>query len=376
MSKIAETVKAAVFRGVGEPLKVESITLDAPAATEVRVRMMAVGMCHTEQHVLRGELPIGMTPMVLGHEGAGIVEAVGSAVTRIAVGDHVALLWQPACGRCAPCQRGEHHRCEQGPRINLGPQLDGTFRRRDSTGAPVGAMCMVGAFAEKTVVDQASVVVVDRDLPFEAVALSACGVTCGFGAVTHGAKVQRGETVLVVGAGGSGLSAVQAASLAGAGKIVVADLHEWKLQLARTFGATDTVLVGAEGDITGKVLALTQGLGVDHAVVCAGSAEALAEAFRATRVGGSVVLSGIPPATTPHIPLHPLEVLVGNGKTLAGSVYGSISPLVGIPDVLRRYRHGGLKIEELITRSYTLEEVGKGYADLAAGENLRGLLRF
>jgi alcohol dehydrogenase/S-(hydroxymethyl)glutathione dehydrogenase/alcohol dehydrogenase len=225
-------------------------------------------------------------------------------------------------------------------------------------------MCMLGAFAEKAVVDQASVVVVDRDLPFEAVAM------------THGAKVQPGETVLVVGAGGSGLSAVQAASLAGAGKIVAPDLHEWKLQLAQTLGATDTVLVGAEGDITGKVLALTEGLGVDHAVVCVGSAEAMAEEFRATKVGGAVVLSGIPPVTTPHVPLHPLELLVGNGKTLAGSLYGSISPLVGIPDVLQRYRQGGLKIEELITRSYSLEEVGKGYEDLAAGGNLRGLVRF
>jgi NDMA-dependent alcohol dehydrogenase len=376
MSAQAEIVRAAVFRGVGEPLKVENITLDAPAATEVRVRMKAVGMCHTEQHVMCGELPIGMTPMVLGHEGAGIVEAVGSEVTDIVVGDHVALLWQPACQKCAPCKRGEHHRCEQGPKINLGPQLNGTYRRWDSTGEAVGALCMVGAFAEKTVVDQASVVVVDRDLPFDAVALCSCGVACGFGAMAHGAKVQTGETVLVVGAGGSGLSAVQAAAIAGASKIIVADLHQWKLECAQTFGATDIVLVGGEGDITGKVLALTEGVGVDHAVVCVGSAEVLAEAFRATKVGGSVVLSGIPPVTTSHIPLHPLEVLGGNGKTLTGSLYGAISPLVGIPEVLDKYRKGVLKIDEIITRSYSLDEVGDGYADLAAGENLRGLVRF
>ncbi|KAF5237089.1 hypothetical protein FAUST_6229 [Fusarium austroamericanum] len=371
-----QTVRAAVFRGLGVPLRVEDIILDPPSPTEILIRMKAVGLCHTEQHVLKGEMPVGKTPIVLGHEGAGIVEAIGSDVKDIVIGDHVALLWKPACRQCQHCQSGDHHRCDAADVSNDGLQLDGTYRRYDASGESVGSFCRTGAFAEKTVVDQASVVVVDRALPFEVVALASCCGAGGYGAVTNALHVEKGDTVLVVGAGGQGSIAVQAAQLNGARRVIVADRHEQRLLAAVAMGATDTVLTIAEGQLISKVLELTNGRGVDHAVVCAGSADALVQAYRATKSGGSVVLSGIPNLMATSIPLSPIEILGGNGKVLLGSQYGAVSQLLGVPQVLDQHRHGKLRIGDVIRREYILEEVAKGYQDLAAGEPGRGLIRF
>ncbi|MFI5778630.1 zinc-binding dehydrogenase [Nocardia sp. NPDC051570] len=371
----SESVRAAVFRGVDAPLAVERITLDPPGPTEVRVRMAAVGLCHTELHVLRGEQAVGMTPMVLGHEGAGIVEAVGDRVHDIVVGDHVALTWLPACGRCSACAKGNHHRCVESSRITAGPQLDGTYRRRDRTGAEVGGFCLVGAFAEQTVVDQASVVVVDRGLPFEVVALAACGVPGGFGAVTHAAGVRPGDSVLVIGAGGTGMSAIQAARLSGAGRIIAADVQEWKLAQAERFGATDTVVVRAPDELAHQVVELTGGTGVDYAFVCVGADDALPQAIRATAKGGTIVITGLIPSSVDRISVAPIELQRGQ-KTVIGSAYGSISQRVGIPEVLRHYESGRLDIAGLVSRSYRLDDIATAYEDLAAGRNLRGMLRF
>lgn len=371
-----EIVRAVVFRGIDEPLSVEDIVLDAPSSTEVLVRMKAVGLCHTEQHVFNGELPTGRIPLVPGHEGAGIVEAVGSEVQGIKVGDHVALLWKPLCKTCQFCKEGKHHRCLSGDNKKEGQQFDGTYRRRDVNRAPVGSLRMTGAFAEKTVVDQASVVVVDQDLPFEVVALVSCGALGGYGAVMNATTVHPGDAVLVVGSGGQGSVAMQAARLAGAAQIIAADLHQDKLDQAPAMGATDTILVTAEGQLAGAVMGITDGQGVDHAIICAGSVDALVQSYRATKVGGSVVLSGIPPVTAKEIPLFPLEILGGNGKTLVGSQYGSISPIVGIPQVLEQYRRGRLQIGELVSRRYSLDDVARGYKDLAAGLHGRGLVCF
>ena len=181
---------AALFREVGSPLSVERIKLDPPQPTEILVRLAAVGLCRTDYHVMRGERRVAMRPMVLGHEGAGIVEQIGAAVSGIEIGDHVVLTFIPGCGRCHWCAQGLHHLCAEGPRITQGPQLDGSYRRRDSGGAEVGAFCMVGAFSERTVVDQASVVVIDRAIPLDLAALVACGVPAGVGA----ARYRRGSS--------------------------------------------------------------------------------------------------------------------------------------------------------------------------------------
>ena len=220
---------AALFREVGAPLSIERITLDPPGPTEVLVRIAAVGLCRTDFHVMRGERRVAMRPMVLGHEAAGIVEETGAAVAAIKPGDHVVLTFIPGCGTCRWCRQGLHHLCAEGPRITQGPQLDGTYRRRDRDGAAVGAFCMVGAFAERTVVDQASVVVIDKEIPLDLASLVACGVPAGVGAARHRARVRPGDSVLVVGCGGDGMNVVQGARLCRAAQIIAADIVPAKL---------------------------------------------------------------------------------------------------------------------------------------------------
>ena len=366
--------QAAVFRAVGAPLSVEPITLDPPRATEVRVKVKAVGLCRTDLHVMRGERRVAMAPMVLGHEAAGTVEAVGGAVTGLKPGDHVVLTFIPGCGRCRWCARGLHHLCAEGPRITQGPQLDGSYRRRDADGHDVGAFCMIGGFAERTVVDQASVLAIDEDVPLVHAALVACGVPAGVGAARNRAKVKPGDSVLVVGCGGDGMNVVQGARLCGAGVIIAADMVDMKLDLARGFGATHTV--NAQGEaLTRAVLEMTEGVGVDHAFVCIDPPATLLPAFRATQKAGNVVVTAITPDTVKQIDIPPLE-LFATQKAVMGAVYGFMSPRLQIPELLRLYRSGDLKLAELITRSYTLDEINQGYADLDAGKNLRGVVVF
>lgn len=365
---------AALFRDVGAPLSIERITLDPPAPTEVLVRVAAVGLCRTDYHVMRGERRVAMRPMALGHEAAGVVEAVGSAVGGIKPGDHVVLTFIPGCGVCRWCGQGLHHFCAEGPRITQGPQLDGTYRRRDREGAAVGAFCMIGGFAERTVVDQASVVVIDRDIPLDLASLVACGVPAGVGAARHRARIMPGESVLVVGCGGDGMNVVQGAVLCGAGKIIAADVVQSKLDWAREFGATHGV--NAQGEnLTRAVLELTEGVGVNHAFVCINPPETLLPAFRATAKGGNVVVTALTPDTVTEIKIPPLELLLTQ-KAVMGAVYGFASPRVQIPELLTLYRKGALKLRELITQTYRLDEINRGYADLEAGKNLRGVVVF
>ncbi len=365
---------AALFRTPGAPLTIERISLDPPGPTEVLVRVGAVGLCRTDYHVMRGERRVAMAPMVLGHEAAGVVENVGVEASGIAVGDHVVLTFIPGCGRCRWCSQGLHHLCAEGPRITQGPQLDGSYRRRDVEGRAVGAFCMIGAFSERTVVDRASVVVIERDIPHDLAALVACGVPAGVGAARHRAKVKPGDSVLVVGCGGDGMNVVQGARLCGAAKIIAADRVPAKLAWARDFGATHTVK--AEGEaLTREVLALTDGIGVDHAFVCIDPPATLLPAFRATAKAGNVVVTALTPDTVTEIKIPPLELFVTQ-KAIMGAVYGFASPRVQIPELLALYRKGDLKLKELITRTYSLDDVNRGYADLEAGKNLRGVIVF
>lgn len=370
----AMITQAAVFRAVGAPLTIEPITLDAPRASEVQVKVKAVGLCRTDLHVMRGERRVAMAPMVLGHEAAGIVEQVGDAVTGIAPGDHVVLTFIPGCGRCRWCARGLHHLCAEGPRITQGPQLDGSYRRSDAQGRDVGAFCMIGGFAERTVVDQASVIVIDKDVPLDLAALVACGVPAGVGAARHRAKVKAGDSVLVVGCGGDGMNVVQGARLCGATTIIAADVVDMKLDWARGFGATHTVNARGEA-LTKAVLDLTEGIGVDHAFVCIDPPATLLPAFRATQKAGNVVVTAITPDTVKVIDIPPIE-LFATQKAVMGAVYGFISPRLQIPELLRLYRTGDLRLAELITRTYALADINQGYADLDAGKNLRGMVLF
>jgi len=366
--------RAAVFREIGAPVSIEHIVLDPPEATEVLVRIAAVGLCRTDYHVMRGERRVAMRPMVLGHEAAGVVEQIGSAVSGIKPGDHVILTFIPACGKCHWCGKGLHHLCAEGARITQGPQLDGTYRRRDHEGHAVGAFCMIGAFAERAVVDQASVVVIDKDIPFDLASLVACGVPAGVGAARQRARVQPGDSVLVVGCGGDGMNVVQGARLCGATTIIAADIVPAKLGWAREFGATHGV--NAQGEaLTRAVLELTSGIGVSHAFVCIDPPSTLLPAFRATAKGGNVVVTALTPDTVTEINIPPLELFVTQ-KAIMGAVYGFSSPRLQIPELLGLYRNGALKLRELITRRYRLDEINQGYADLEAGRNLRGVVLF
>ncbi len=365
---------AALFRDVGAPVSIEPITLDPPGPTEVLVRIAAVGLCRTDYHVMRGERRVAMRPMVLGHEAAGVVEEIGAAVGGITVGDHVVLTFIPGCGQCRWCRQGLHHLCAEGPRITQGPQLDGTYRRRDGKGDAVGAFCMIGAFAERSVVDQASVVVIDKEIPFDLASLVACSVPAGVGAARNRARVKPGDSVLVVGCGGDGMNVVQGAQLCGAAKIIAADIVPAKLDWAREFGATHAV--NAQGEqLTRAVLQLTDGIGVDHSFVCIDPPATLLPAFRATTKGGNVIITALTPDSVTAINIPPLELLVTQ-KAIMGAVYGFASPRLQIPELLGLYRQGALKLRELITRTYRLEDINRGYADLDAGKNLRGVVVF
>ncbi|MGA3307456.1 MAG: Zn-dependent alcohol dehydrogenase [Xanthobacteraceae bacterium] len=365
---------AAVFRDVGAPMSIEHITLDPPGPTEVLVRIAAVGLCRTDYHVMRGERRVAMRPMVLGHEAAGVVEEIGAEVGEIKRGDHVVLTFIPACGICRWCRQGLHHLCAEGPRITQGPQLDGTYRRRDRQGVAVGAFCMIGAFAECTVVDQASVVVIDSDIPLDLASLVACGVPAGVGAARYRARVKPGESVLVVGCGGDGMNVVQGAQLCGAATIIAADIVPAKLDWAREFGATHGVNAQGE-ELTRAVLELTDGIGVNHAFVCIDPPATLLPAFRATTKGGNVVVTALTPDSVTEIRIPPLELFVTQ-KAIMGAVYGFASPRLQIPELLALYRKGALKLRELITQTYRLDEINYGYADLDAGKNLRGIVVF
>ncbi|MBI3704199.1 MAG: Zn-dependent alcohol dehydrogenase [Rhizobiales bacterium] len=366
--------RAAVFRGVGAPLAVETIGLDAPKPSELLVKVAAVGLCRTDLHVMRGERRVAMQPMVLGHEAAGVVEAIGADVKGIAVGDHVVLTFIPGCGRCRWCAQGLHHLCAEGPRITQGPQLDGTCRRHDRDGKDVGAFCMIGGFAERTVVDQASVLAIDKDIPLDLASLVACGVPAGVGAARNRAKVKPGDSVLVVGCGGDGMNVVQGAKLAGATTIIAADIVPAKLDWAKQFGATHGVNATGEA-LTKAVLALTDGVGVSHSFVCIDPPATLLPAFRATAKAGNVVVTALTPDTVTEIKIPPLELFVTQ-KAIMGAVYGFQSPRLQIPDLLALYRRGEIKLKELITRTYSLDEVNQGYADLEAGQNLCGVIVF
>jgi alcohol dehydrogenase/S-(hydroxymethyl)glutathione dehydrogenase/alcohol dehydrogenase len=365
-------VRSAVFHRPGDPLSIEDVELDPPQAGEVLVRIEAVGLCRTDWHVMQGERRVAMSPMVLGHEGAGVVEALGPGVTGIEVGDHVVLTFIPGCGECRWCRQGREHLCALGPRITQGPQVDGSYRRKDAAGRDVGAFCMIGAFAQYTVVHQASVVVVDRDLPLDLASLVACGVPAGIGAARHRARVKAGDSVLVVGVGGDGVNVVQGAKLAGATTIIAADLVARKLEWAVGFGATHTIDNGSS-DLVAAVHAITDGVGVDHAFVCIDPPRTLLPAFRATAKAGNVVVTALTPADESSMPVPPLE-LVTSQKAIMGSVYGFASPRVQIPELVALYRKGAIRLAELVTRRYPLDAINDGYADLVAGRNLRGVV--
>ena len=283
-------IKAAVLYNIGEPLKIESLHLKAPRPDEVLVKMVASGVCHTDLSVQRATLPFP-PPVVLGHEGAGIVEDVGANVTHVKPGDHVVLAWVQSCGTCHYCTNGTVHLCEQGTQ----GMMRGEEHVFEKDGVGIARLAGVGSFAEKSVVRASACVKIPDDVPLDRACLVGCGIMTGVGAVVNTAKVRPGQTVAVFGCGGVGLNAIQGAAISGAGRIIAVDLNPAKLTLARQFGATDVVHVSGGVDAPTAVKELTGGIGVDYAFEVVGSSALIAQAFQAVKRGGKVIVVGVPP---------------------------------------------------------------------------------
>ena len=366
--------RAAVIYAPKEPLRIEELELDEPKAGEVLVKMSAVGLCHSDYHVVAGDRPVGMMPMALGHEGAGIVASVGAGVTRAKPGDHVVLMFIPACGKCRYCASGMSHACVMGAGLSKGPLPDGTYRLHNRAGQNVGQFCMTGAFSEYAVVNENSICAIDKEYPLDLACLVGCGVAGGFGAAVHRAHVAPGSSVLVIGAGGIGMNVIQGARIAGATTIIAADAVDGKLARATEFGAAHTIN-SQKQDVVARVMELTNGAGVDYAFEAISSPTTIAQAFAATGKCGTIVVIGLTPATFDNLPISPLQLVLSQ-KTLMGTLYGASNPLVDIPRLLDLYKHGQLKLKELVTRTYTLDEINQGYADMLAGKNIRGVVKF
>ena len=364
--------RSAVLYAPGERIRVEEIELDSPKEHEVQVRMVAAGICHSDYHIVVGDLP-GYMPMALGHEGAGIVEEVGPNVTNCKPGDHVVLSFIPSCGHCRYCTAGHANLCNMGASILMGPQLDGTFRMH-SNGADIGQMCVISTFSERSVVPDASIVVVGDYYPLNRAVLVGCGVPTGVGAVIHRAKVEPGSTVMVIGCGGIGMNAVQGAAIAGARMIIAVDVNDFKLEKAKEFGATHTINSTREDPVQ-IARDLTWGLGVDYAFEAIATPPTIGQAYAATGKGGTVVVIGLTPATAESIPIPPLDLVLYQ-KTLMGTLYGDSQPRYDIPNMLAMYHAGKLKLDELVTRTYTLDQVNEAYADMVGGKNIRGVIEF
>lgn len=358
------------MRGVNEPLAVEDVDLADPGPGEVAIRLRASGVCHSDWNVLSGATP-NPVPVVLGHEGAGVVDAVGDGVDALSEGDHVVLSWLPACGRCFYCAQARPVLCEWStPAMLAGTMPDGTTRlSRD--GDVIHHYSFLSTFAERCVVPQESCVPVRKDAPLEIAALVGCAVMTGVGAVVNRARVEPGSAVAVFGAGGVGLSAVLGARLAGAGTIVAVDPVAFKRELALELGATHAVDPAAE-EASQAVRALTGGRGADYAIDAAGAPGTVRAAYEAVRPGGTVVAVGIPPADAEAC--LPGPALPREEKTVTGSLYGSSRPHVDMPLLLDLYLAGRLDLDRLVTRRYPLDAVNDAFAAMNAGRVARAVL--
>ncbi|MFI6310459.1 NDMA-dependent alcohol dehydrogenase [Nocardia fusca] len=360
--------------GARKGWSVEDIELGDPRPDEVRIKLAAAGLCHSDDHVDTG-VYIDLEPMVGGHEGAGIVEEIGSAVRGLEAGDHVVLAFVPSCGRCYSCVSGRSHLCDLGAHMFDGVALsDGTYRVH-SRGRGVGTFCLLGAFSPYVVVHQDNVVKIRDDVPLDRAALVGCGVTTGWGSAFHTAGTRPGDTVAVIGVGGIGMNAVQGARMAGAQNIVAIDITAYKRERAKEFGATQ---VAASMDEAFELITeLTQGTLAHRAILTTGVAEgALVEpALRLVGKRGVLVVTAVAPGDQLRVDLD-LFTLTCYEKEIRGGLFGSANPRIDIPRLLDLYMDGELKLDELITKTYTLDEINQGYRDLAAGRNIRGIIGF
>ena len=368
---MSRTARAVLCRELNRPVSVESIEVDPPGRGEVTVRVAACGVCHSDYSATNGTIKV-TPPVILGHEGAGIVVEVGEGVAHLAVGDHVLSFVCSMCGHCRYCLAGRPTLCLQS--LKAGAALpDGSVRTRDARGTPLGVMAGCGVMSEYATLHVDNVIKIDPDVPPGPAALMSCAVVTGVGAVLTRARMEPGSVGVVFGIGGVGLNAVQGCVIAGARMIVAVDTSDEKLRIAREFGATHTVNAQRETHLIRAVRELTGG-GADYSFECIGSGETAAQAYGVLARGGTAVVVGIAqPSQTTSIRTMTLPF---EEKTLTGCYMGSARPEEDFPRLIRLHRAGQLKLEELITRTYGVEDAPQAFEDLVAGRNIRGLIHF
>ncbi len=358
------TIKAAVLYEINSPLQIEEFELPDIHRDQVRVRLSASGVCHSDWHVIKGDWPDISVPTILGHEGAGVVEEVGADVTHVRVGDHVILSWKRNCGRCESCQNGYPNLCDQPADERGRPHFPGSDRT-------MNRMIGLGTFSTETIVPHDTVIPIDDEVPMGQAALIGCGVMTGVGAALNTAQVQPGKSVAVFGCGGVGLNCIQGAAIAGAEPIIAVDILDNKLELARQFGATHTVN-SSQQDPVEAIREITGGQGAHYAFEAIGLiGEPFRQAILCTRKRGVTVFVGHAPHNTP---VEFDARMLFNEKTVIGSMYGTSRPRVDFPRLIALYQSGRLKLDELVTRVYPLERVNEAFEALARGEVARSVL--
>ncbi|OGO43010.1 MAG: zinc-binding dehydrogenase [Chloroflexi bacterium RBG_16_60_22] len=359
-------MKAAVCYEYGKPLVVEEIDIAPPGAGEVKVKMAATAICHSDIHVIRGELP-GKTPLVGGHESAGYIEEVGEGVSSVKKGDPVVASLLISCGKCKPCLTGRTHMCQAAwARDNESPY-------RNKKGQPLMQMVKIGSFAEYTILHESQVVKVPKDMPLDRASLLACGVITGFGAVVNRARVEVMSSCVIIGTGGVGLNSVQGAAISGANPVIAVDISDSKLAAAKKFGATHTVNPG-KADAIKAVKELTEGRGADYVFVTVGNVKAIEQGFAMSGPRGMTVVVGLPKFTD-TITFSPFG-FIKDERTLTGSFMGTTQLQTDIPRLIELYKAGILKLDELITERYPLEKINQAVEAVEKGKALRNVIMF
>ncbi|MGV9710315.1 NDMA-dependent alcohol dehydrogenase [Gordonia sp. NPDC003424] len=368
--------KGALLRELNKPWAIEEIEIGDPKRSEVKIRMEAAGMCHSDHHLMTGGIPMAGFPILGGHEGAGVVEQVGEGVTDFEVGDHVVLSFIPSCGKCPSCKAGQSNLCDFGAMLLQGEAVsDNTFRIHTAAGEPVYPMTLLGTFSPYMVVHEASVVKIDKDIPFEVAALCGCGIPTGYGSSTQSGSVRPGEDVAIVGVGGVGTAALQGAVIAGARNIFAIDPVEWKREQAMKFGATHTFASVEEAAMS--IAEVTHGHMCHKVIVTVGEVHGsdVDTWMGITAKAGTCVLTGMGNMMENQVTLN-LAMLTLMQKNLQGSLFGGGNPKLDIPNLLSMYRMGKLNIEDMITRQYRLDQINEGYQDMLDGKNIRGVIRY
>ena len=379
--------RAAILHDVGGPWSVEEFELDPPKAGEVLVKMAAAGLCHSDDHILKGDMSAPndvmrsmglptMFPMIGGHEGSGIVQEVGEGVTEFAPGDHVVMSFVAVCGQCRWCATGAEYICDVGAFTMIpGMPTDGTFRHHTADGRDLGHIAKVGTFAEHTVAATNSLVKIEQHLPLAPSALLSCAIPTGYGSVSNRSNMRAGDTVVVIGVGGIGTAAIQSARINGAAQIIAVDPVEFKQKSALRFGATHSA--GSAEEAMDLVRGLTYGVMADAVVVSPSlmSREDVRDGVALTRKGGTCVLTGMTSQLTQSVKINLQEFILMN-KTLAGTIFGSCNPKADIDRLAKLYQSGQLLLDEMITKRYRLDDINDAYADLLNGEIVRGIIDF